>query len=153
MFLSMHGSTMKLNNNNNNLKNSFKKLGASLPATHETLQPLLEPDLPQKCLLFSLSPPGLLNPYTPRICNASLWTMSAHLFLGFPWISFTFKFLVEATKFSARRQSKFIKKKVHISSATRVSLSLPLSTRNKPISAKREVKVVFVYVMKVQVEM
>jgi len=47
------------------------------------LQPLLGPGLPQMAFPF-FSTPARLHPRIPKTCNASLWTMSSHLILGFP---------------------------------------------------------------------
>lgn len=47
------------------------------------LWPLLSPGLPQSCL-HSLSPACLLHPQIHGICNASLWTVSSYIVLGFP---------------------------------------------------------------------
>jgi hypothetical protein len=38
----------------------------------------------KRCLHSSLSPRRLLQPCNPRMSNASLWSTSCHLFLGFP---------------------------------------------------------------------
>ena len=38
----------------------------------------------KRCLHSSISPACLLDPCTPRTCNASFWIMSSHIFLDFP---------------------------------------------------------------------
>jgi len=51
---------------------------------HKALHPLVAPNLPQEVPPFFSMPAHLLHPCIPRMCNASLWTMSSHLVLGVP---------------------------------------------------------------------
>lgn len=66
----------------------------------------------KSCLHSSLFPACLLQPHTPSICNASLWTTSSHLFLGFPtdrWPSIN-KFIVTVnSKFWCKLPMRYIK--------------------------------------------
>jgi len=48
------------------------------------LQSLVAPNLPQEVPPIFSTPSYLLHPCIPRMCNASLWTMSFPLLLGVP---------------------------------------------------------------------